>query len=227
MGLVLRAQAAASALLSPGWRPCPKLAGMKARTFAPRKLDIEAFIESGETLEGALPLTDLARLAEELAKDANVGTLQLVSWSATGRQVPQRVGGPQLWLDLKAQGQMAMECQRCLHAVVLPMAVDHSIRFVKDEAAAAELDADSEDDVLALSRQFDLMGLIEDELIMALPIVPRHEHCPTDVASLMNAESEALPPGTEPEQAAEGQATTASGRPNPFAVLASLKKDRS
>lgn len=107
------------------------------------------------------------------------------------------------------------------------MAVDHSIRFVKDEAAAAELDADSEDDVLALSRQFDLMGLIEDELIMALPIVPRHEHCPTDVASLMNAESEALPPGTEPEQAAEGQATTASGRPNPFAVLASLKKDRS
>lgn len=178
-------------------------------------------------MEGALPLTDLARLAQELAKDANVAALPLVSWSATGRQVPQRVGGPQLWLDLKAEGEMAMECQRCLHAVSLPMFVDHSIRFVKDEAAAAELDADSDDDVLALSRQFDLMDLIEDELIMALPIVPRHDQCPTDVVSLMTAESEALPPGAEPEPAAEGQATTASGRPNPFAVLASLKKDRS
>ncbi|MBI3383029.1 MAG: DUF177 domain-containing protein [Aquabacterium sp.] len=200
---------------------------MKARTFAPRKLDIGAFIESGETMEGALPLTDLPRLAQELAKDANVAGLPLVSWSATGRQVPQRVGGPQLWLDLKAEGEMAMECQRCLHAVSLPMSVDHSIRFVKDEAAAAELDADSDDDVLALSRQFDLMALIEDELIMALPIVPRHDQCPTDVVSLMTAESEALPPGAEPEPAADGQATTASGRPNPFAVLASLKKDRS
>jgi len=200
---------------------------MKARTFAPRKLDIGAFIESGETMEGALPLRDLARLAQELAKDANVADLPLVSWSATGRQVPQRVGGPQLWLDLKAEGEMAMECQRCLHAVSLPMSVDHSIRFVKDEAAAAELDADSDDDVLALSRQFDLMALIEDELIMALPIVPRHDQCPTDVVSLMTAESEALPPGAEPEPAADGQATTASGRPNPFAVLASLKKDRS
>lgn len=200
---------------------------MKVRTFAPRKLDIEAFIESGETVEGALPLPELTRLAQELAKDAHVEALPLVSWSATGRQVPQRVGGPQLWLDLKAEGEMAMECQRCLHAVTVPMSVDHSIRFVKDEAAAAELDADSDEDVLALSRQFDLMGLIEDELIMALPIVPRHDQCPTDVVSLMTAESEALPPGAVPEAADEGQATTASGRPNPFAVLASLKKDRS
>ncbi|MBI2734717.1 MAG: DUF177 domain-containing protein [Aquabacterium sp.] len=200
---------------------------MKARTFAPRKLDIEAFIESGETMQGQLPLTDLARLAQELAKDADAAALPPISWSATGRQVAQRVGGPQLWLDLKAEGQMAMECQRCLHAVTMPMLVDHSIRFVKDEAAAAELDADSEDDVLALSRQFDLMDLIEDELIMALPIVPRHDQCPTDVARLMSADTEALPPGGVPESADEAQATTASGRPNPFAVLASLKKDRS
>jgi len=217
----------AQAAIVPGLAHCPKLTGMKARTFAPRKLDIEAFIESGETISGALPLTDLTRLAQELAKDASVGALSLVHWSATGRQVAQRVGGPQLWLDLVAKGDMALECQRCLHAVTVPMSVNHSIRFVKDEAAAAELDADSDDDVLALSRQFDLMDLIEDELIMALPIVPRHEQCPTDVVSLMTAESEAVPPGMVPEAAEEGQAATASGRPNPFAVLASLKKDRS
>jgi len=197
---------------------------MKARTFAPRKLDMASFIESGEEMTGTLPVQDLTRLAESLAQDADLAALKPVTWAAQGRLVPQRVGGPQLWLDLSAQGEIAQECQRCLYAVTLPLMVERSIRFVKDEAAAAELDADGDDDVLALSRQFDLMDLIEDELIMALPIVPRHAQCPTNVAALMNADAEVVPPGhaAEPEQ--DGAAVTASGRPNPFAVLASLKK---
>lgn len=200
---------------------------MKSRTFAPRKLDMAAFIESGEPISGAVPLPDLTRLAEGLAKDADVASLPPVSWSATGRQVAQRVGGPQLWVDLEAQGEMAQECQRCLHAVVLPLRVQRSIRFVKDEAAAAELDAEGDDDVLALSRQFDLMDLIEDELIMALPIVPRHEQCPTDVAALMAEDTEVAPPGQTAPGTQSSPDETAGGRPNPFAVLASLKKDRS
>lgn len=200
---------------------------MKARTFAPRKLDMAAFIESGEEMSGAMPIQDWPRLAEELAKDADVASLKPVSWRAQGRLVAQRVGGPQLWLDLSAHGEIARECQRCLHAVILPLVIDTSIRFVKDEAAAAELDADCDDDVLALSRQFDLQELIEDELIMAQPIVPRHEQCPTDVAALIKAEVEAVPPGHVAPAEQVGEALTASGKPNPFAVLASLKKDRS
>ena len=80
--------------------------------------------------------------------------------------------------------------------------------------------------MLALSRQFDLQDLIEDELIMAQPIVPRHEQCPTDVAALIKADVEAVPPGHVAPAEQAGEATTASGKPNPFAVLASLKKDR-
>jgi uncharacterized protein len=200
---------------------------MTSRTFAPRKLDIAAFIESGELMEGALPVVELTRVAEGLAKDVDLGSLPPVTWSVQGRQVAQRVGGPQLWLDLSAQGELAWECQRCLHAVAEPIEVHCSIRFVKDEAAAAELDADSEHDVLALSRQFDLMALIEDELIMAQPIVPRHDVCPTDVASLMRDKDLDEAPAEGEAGASDAGATTASGRPNPFAVLASLKKARS
>ena len=207
---------------------------MKARTFAPRKMDIGAFIESGEPLSGAVPVIELTRLAEGLAKDADLAGLPAVQWQAQGRLVPQRVGGPQMWLDLGAQGELAWVCQRCLQAVTLPIAVARAIRFVKDEAAAAELDADSDDDVLALSRQFDLMALIEDELIMAQPIVPRHDTCPTDVYRLMKSEEEADVPGMAPAadasdtsgaQGEPSEGTTPSGRPNPFAVLASLKKN--
>lgn len=85
---------------------------MKARTWAPRKLDIGAFIESGESLSGETAVADLARLAEGLAQDADLAALPPVRWQAVGRTVPQRVGAPQRWLDLRAEGEFAWECQR-------------------------------------------------------------------------------------------------------------------
>jgi uncharacterized protein len=77
--------------------------------------------------------------------------------------------------------------------------------FVDDEAAAAELDAESEDDVLVSSAHFDLLALVEDELLLALPIVPRHDACPAPLPAPSDDLSE------EP-------------RANPFAALAALKR---
>jgi len=71
------------------------------------------------------------------------------------------------------------------------------------------------------------MELIEDELIMAQPIVPRHDECPSDIVRLMNSDAEVAAPGQSVAAGSEDSQTVASGRPNPFAVLASLKKDKS
>ena len=79
------------------------------------------------------------------------------------------------------------------------------------EDAAAQLDADSEDDVLALTRALDLHELIEDELLLTLPLVPRHEVCPQPLPMVANADP---PSGDEAE------------RPNPFAALQALKRGR-
>jgi uncharacterized protein len=202
---------------------------MNPRTFLPHKLDLGAFINEQATLQGQVPVADLTRLASGLAQDLDLKPLAPVTWSAQGRLVPQRGGSAQLWLDLHAEGNLPWECQRCLQHVFIPVSVDHSIRFVADEAKAAELDAESEDDVLALSRQFDVLALIEDELIMAQPIVPRHDECPTDVQALMQSGLVA-PDGTpvaeipEDESSGEDGAPASGDRPNPFAVLAALKK---
>lgn len=193
---------------------------MKARTFLPHNLDLGAFINEESSLEGEAPLATLTRLASGLAQDLDLSTLAPVRWRAQGRLVPQRVGGPQLWLDLHAEGDLPWECQRCLQPVFLPVVVEHSIRFVVDEQAAADLDAESEDDVLALSRQFDLLALLEDELIMAQPIVPRHDECPIDVSALM--QSGLVSPEGLPVD--EADLVQDEERPNPFAALASLKK---
>jgi uncharacterized protein len=93
--------------------------------------------------------------------------------------------------------------------------VDRWLRFVPGgEDAAAALDADSDDDVLPLQRAIDARALIEDELLLELPLVARHTLCPRPLP--MSA-GEAMPePGAE-GGGAEGE------RPNPFAVLARLK----
>lgn len=195
---------------------------MKSRAFVPEKLDVQSFIEDGATLTGQTPVAALSRLASGLSPEADLAALPPVTWTATGRLVPQRVGAPELWLDLQAEADLEWECQRCLHGVRLPLSLERQIRFARDEAEAAQLDAESDDDVLGLSRNFNLIELIEDELIMAQPIVPRHDACPTDVESLMADESETPAPGALPD--AE---PAAAERPHPFAALAALKKTKS
>lgn len=199
------------------------LAGMKARVFLPEKLDVKAFIEAGAQLAGETPVKDLSRLACAASPEASLADMPPVRWQATGRPLPRRVGEPELWLELEAEAELDMECQRCLHPVRERMTVSRSIRFARDEAEAAKLDADSDDDVLAISRQFHLLELVEDELIMAQPIVPRHDECPTDVEAVMRDETETPVPGGQPA-GADHVTEAAPDKPHPFAALAALKK---
>ncbi len=201
---------------------------MKQRSFASEKLDIQAFIEEGAALSGDLPVSALTRVAAGLMPGLDLGELPAVRWSAQGRVVPQRVGGPQLWLDLQADAVLEWECQRCLHGVREPLTIDLQIRFARDEAEAARLDAESDEDVLPLARHINLLELLEDELIMAQPLVPRHEVCPTDVEALMYDERETPVPGAPASSSAGPDEPDASepaaGKPHPFAALAALKK---
>ena len=88
---------------------------------------------------------------------------------------------PEIWLHLRAQTVLPLTCQRCLGPVDTAFAVERSFRFVPDEEMAAAQDEQSEEDVLALSRSFDLVELVEDELLMEMPLAPRHEVCPEPV----------------------------------------------
>jgi uncharacterized protein len=92
--------------------------------------------------------------------------------------------------------------------VDMPLAVVRSFRFVADEATAAAQDDEVEEDLLALSHSFDLLELVEDELLMEVPVAPRHEVCPEPV-KMSTADAGFEEAGAE--------------RENPFAVLGRLK----
>jgi uncharacterized protein len=193
---------------------------MKAREFHPRRLDVRHFAESGEPLAGSDALDGFERLLQLRHTEAALDTASPVVWAVQGELRPQRGGPPQVWLHLTGSTAVSQQCQRCLEGVEVPLAFDRWFLFVENERQAAELDADTEDDVLVLSRQFDLLELVEDELLLVAPIVPRHEVCPVPVQLSVGEEDlgAAVP-------AAPGTAQEATPSPHPFAALSALRKD--
>jgi len=176
------------------------------KDYFPERLDVKAFAHAGGHLSGhdsLLKYQRLAALAQGLHPDLRV------DWYVDGEvRAPHGEVVGQVWLRLRAEATFPMICQRCLYGVDVPLSVARAFRFVADEATAEALDDQCEEDVLVLSHAFDVYGLIEDELLMALPLVPRHEVCPMEVPMAVGEE--------EVEQV-----TAAS--PNPFAVLAGLR----
>jgi uncharacterized protein len=177
--------------------------------FVASRLDVKTFAKAAGNLSGHDLLSKYKRLFEEARGEGGDRT---VAWQARGEQKIGASGFQQIWLHLQARVVLPLTCQRCLGPADVEVAVDRSFRFVETEEQAEAEDEDAEEDVLALSRNFNLPELIEDELLMALPVVPRHEVCPTEVKLAVQ----------DPDFEAETGA-----KPNPFAALAKLKAGKS
>lgn len=167
----------------------------------PSALDIGAFAATGGRLEGRAPLAAFRRLLDgaEAAGDREV------AWQATGATLPVEGAGRCPALVLAATATVVVACQRCLQPLELALVVDRPIAFAPDEESAARLDEANEIDVLAMPGRLALRELLEDELILAMPLVPRHDECPE------------APRLIDPDDAAMGPAES------PFAALAALR----
>jgi uncharacterized protein len=123
------------------------------------------FARERGVVTGTLSLADLPRIAE-----FGCGSAQ-VSFTVRGGESAQR----RPCLEVSATGLLVLQCQRCLDP--LEFAVDRSVELQlstsEQEIATAE---DGVDRVLA-HRSMDVAALVEDELILALPMVPMHERC--------------------------------------------------
>jgi len=175
-------------------------------TYDPRMLPLAAFARSGGQLPGSTPIADLPRLYAQSVDAAQEGEAH---FHAAGSERFDATGHPQVWLHVSGHCQLTLECQRCLRPARVGLAFERDFRFVANEALAAVEDEESEEDVLVFARQFDLLDLVEDELLMAMPLVPMHDTCPVAPRfSVADANFDA----------------TAAQPANPFAVLADLKR---
>ena len=173
--------------------------------FPPLHFDIKAFAQAANAIGGQNLLAKYKRLMQETQ---GLGSENKLNWLAQGELRGEVVGSEQVWLHLTVDTCLPLTCQRCLGQVDIAVVVKQSFRFVESEQAAQAQDDESDEDVLVLSQDFNLVELIEDEVLMALPLIPRHETCPLEVKLAV----------ADPDF----DAATVEKR-NPFAVLAKLQ----
>ncbi|MDI1309370.1 MAG: YceD family protein [Methylotenera sp.] len=167
-------------------------------------IDNIAFSKKNERIEGELSLPDFPRLEElmhssNLTNPTKINYTGLISYVLQGKT--DAVG--QHILQLTVACSLTTACQRCLNAMPLNLSLNFNylIGEVSDtDVEAVDIDNSDDYDLQQANKAMDLIALIEDEIIMAMPIAPMHEEGCTEL-------------------------TTQSGeKPNPFAVLKGLIK---
>ncbi|EHP42273.1 hypothetical protein OR16_15099 [Cupriavidus basilensis OR16] len=188
-----------------------------------RALDLFAFCRAGDDAAGEVAARDLPRIIAETAAQAPASAPDEVFSYALSGFVEEEAGEPgkpaveRLFVDLAVNGRVWLDCQRCLRVYEQPIATDMCFEVVASEADADAAPMDDDGlDVIVGSKRFDLQTLIEDEVLLALPVAPKHDVCPTVHESLVTGVDGQAEP--EPEVLPEEEK-----RPSPFAALAGLK----
>ncbi len=113
----------------------------------------------------------------------------------------ERDGEGKSWLSVRISGQVEVVCQRCLEAMALPLRIDSRLLLMRPGQPWPDEELGEDGwDAVAIEEEKALLPMIEEEVLLALPIAPRHATC------------------TMPAAAGDGSEAS------PFAVLAKLKK---
>lgn len=163
----------------------------------PESVLFEKYADQGFFWEGELPLVRFTRLSQEALSPEDT-TLWLSC------RLVKKDGLP--WLSFVVKGEMQMQCQRCLSPLLYPVAGEYDTAVLSHEGQAQALDGK---DYVLLSecgdgRQLPILILLEDELLLDLPLALTHEDC-----QALTTQVGAFEPIQD----------------NPFAALAVLKKN--
>lgn len=144
-------------------------------------IDLRALARDGRLVQGEVPVTRLGRLAGSVLEPS--GT---VVFSFQG----ERDDEGKLYVDVHIQVGLALECQRCLGALEWPCDVQNRPLLLRsgDPLPEDELENDAVD-ALEVEPLTDLLALVEDEVLLALPLVPRHDDCEPPVKTGVDEET--------------------------------------
>ncbi|AFJ03797.1 hypothetical protein Q7C_2677 [Methylophaga frappieri] len=164
----------------------------------PKDIDPVRFAHNGLYLQGQIPLSSMRRLTELLvSSDGEVAVEMQFDIDETG--LPFMRG--------RFKTSVQLECERCLSPMTLVLDLQSLLGIVRFEHAVEGLAEQYEPWVLDDAKTVNPADVVEDELILALPIVPKH-----DFACLPDEHWQAGETEIEVEKPA-----------SPFAVLAALK----
>jgi uncharacterized protein len=164
----------------------------------PERIDPYRFADQRRILEGAYALEKMPRLvkAVEQAK-GNVYVKFEFSRSPQGHAE----------LDGHIKADLVLICQRCLGPMDYSVKSELHLAIVPSDAEASQLQ--NEIDTAVVAEELFLRDFIEDELMLSLPLIPRHER----VEDCDETASQYLHTDFEQDKAQQEK------KENPFSVL--------
>ena len=127
------------------------------------------FASEGRSLVDSIAVSRLERLSDVLFDSSGE-----ISYSLVG----ERRSDGKSYFRLRASAPLGLQCQRCLQRMEFALELDSVLQLVRpgQEIPDAELEND-EFDAFEVSADLDVLALLEEEILLTLPIAPRHEQC--------------------------------------------------
>lgn len=190
-------------------------------SLVPETLDIRKAFTAEAVIEGVWPVRNMTRLQDYLSDDSGLASVHLTfSRDANWRRIIQG----------EVSVTVQVTCERCLES--FPLSLSESVRLavVESEGLAERLPEEIEP-WLTDADTLSVTDIIEDQLILGLPIVARHEDTdcmPAEQRDALRAVAAAEEPGDgkaggRTKNGADGQGGDQAAD-NPFAILETLKK---
>jgi uncharacterized protein len=165
----------------------------------PEKIDPIQLAEQGAHLTGELALREMTRLASLCEVDEEAVTADLHF-----TQTPHGLR----FLRATIEARLGLVCQRCLRPMEVVVRSEPVLALFRPGEPQAGVPEDAEP--LVVEPGWSLADLVEDELLLALPMMPRH--------AVGECAADTHPPRVQPP------AKVMTEKPHPFAVLEKLRK---
>jgi uncharacterized protein len=171
------------------------------RQHLPKEIDPFRFAHNGRELEGTVDVADLSRLAGALKNTSGQVNISMrFDIDATGTPFMQG----------HFETTLSLICERCMGELSYPLVIDTQLGLVKNETMISRLAEQYEPWLIEDNEQVDPVSIVEDELILALPLVPKHDYNCLPEEVWFSGDKEEIE--AEPDKPA-----------SPFAVLSALK----
>ncbi len=122
--------------------------------------------ERGRGYKGTIPLSQLDRLSDSLIDDR--GDVRYELLFAKEDKICTVTG--------QVEAELFLECSVCMNKMIYSVRAETGLGIVSSLEEAARLPG-IYDPLLVVNRQLRIKEIIEEELLLAIPIIPRHEEC--------------------------------------------------
>lgn len=133
--------------------------------FEPKEIDPLRFCKLAQVWEADASLSGFPRLASEFT--------QAQLFCRVAGRIDKHEG---CVLHVEVRGEADLTCQRCLGVLTHDIAIERDVYLVRNEAELERRDADPElsGDVILMGAKLNLIELVEDEVLLGLPLTPMH-----------------------------------------------------